>query len=240
MAVKKLKVGAIITGFVLVGSSVSYALFNNKFERSYIEHKIEKEGTSYSDVLDSVADKTTIDDILRPTSYKDVINNYEYFRNKEEYDNASKYLAALTSLTLEAAICEYEGIEMANVTGFKTWLDVKRNDGKVDIDAKCFISFNKEELEQSAGNVVTSQMVQTSTTYNLKGQLFDMAYNIAMLRQLIVAGSEENLTQEAKLEQLDEAYIALKGFLATTEVRHALLDEETLKNSYSIKKGFKI
>lgn len=240
MATKKLKVGAIITGFVIAGTSASYALFSNKLEKNYIEHKIKKEGTSYSDVLDSVADKTTVDDILRPTSYKDILANYEYFRSAGDYEMARQYLAALTRLTLQATICEYEGIEMENVKDFSTWLDVERKDGKVGIEAKCAITFDREEVEQLEGNIVNSQIVETSTTYNLEGQLFDMAYNIAMLRKLIIAGTDENLSEEAKMQQLDDAYLSLTSFLATTEIRHKLFDEETLKNSYSLRKGLKI
>lgn len=240
MSVKKLKVVAIVSGAVILVTSATTAIFGNKLEKRYIQHKIKKEGASYSDVLDAVAEKTTIDDILRPTSYKEILNNYHQFREAEDYENARKYLAALTHLTLEASICEYEGIEMCNVREFESWLDVKKNDGEVGISAKCSITYDKEETEQLAGNVVINKVVEVSTTYNLEGQLFDMAYNIAMLKHLIVAGSQENLTEEDKLDQLDDAYLDLESFLATTEIKHALFDEETLKNSYSLKKGFKI
>lgn len=238
MKIRNLKIVSIIVGGVLLAGTSTIAFFGEKLEKKYINHKIEKGNASYSDVLDSVAQETTIDDILRPTNYKDIISGYQKYRDAGDYEKASKYLSELTKRTLLASICEYEQIEMENVKSFETWIDVEApKDGKANLCAKCSICFEKEEIEQTSGNIVTSRLVEISTSYNLKDQLFDMAYNIAFLNQEIVSCSGVELSQEDKLKQLDNIYLSLERFLVTKEIKLATFSSETLRTSYDLGKS---
>lgn len=232
---------------VLVGGFTLYELKGDNVARWYVNKKIGTDKT-YTEIMDSVSSLTKMDELLTPVNYEAMDYAYRDARTKGEYDAARYNLALLYDSTIKAAICNYEDIELANLQNFEVWLEADKSDsGKTGLKAKCAIEYEKKVSEQTVGNVINNKIVKVTTSYELKGQLYDMVYNYEMLKNNYPFESKEVSADEAftlsktdvvseKYSDLDSDYLALERFLLSEDVKTALFTKEKLTTDFELKK----
>ena len=244
---KAIKSGVIKVGVVGVLAGGIVLTCGNLATKFVIDYKLSSTA-SYTDILNSVAPYTNLDEILLSSYYDGLDREYLKAYKERNYEDAKHNLMLLYEATLEASICNYEGIEFSNVENFGVWIEADNMiDEHTELVAKCFIEYDKVHNKIDENSVVTSRVIKTSTSYILEDQLYNMAYNYVMLRNDLpfinrevvekdVCRYIDSYSNDEKFRDLDQLYISLKRFLLTEDVQVSKFNPEKLKTSYQLKK----
>ena len=96
--------------------------------------------TSFTEVLDSVADETQLDENLEILGYQEDLESYSEARSKVDIEECNTALAKLGKKLIEASVCDHLGINIDEATG-----DIDINDRKL-VEEKYYLGEEASDL----------------------------------------------------------------------------------------------
>ena len=182
----------------------------SKYNDKQISEIISNE-MSFEEILNSVSDKTNLDEILASTNYIDLLNNYTIARQNKDLKKVCEILDELGSLLLKSSICNtllsneeiYSSDDLISV-------DLEYVEDKNAFNGeytKVFanVSYYEPNSKVVSGNIKIPKDI-INKTYLLSGEIFDLAYNINDCR-------EKNINS---LEYTDKIFLSYERYLLTT------------------------
>ena len=182
----------------------------SKYNDKQISEIISNE-MSFEEILNSVSDKTNLDEILASTNYIDLLNNYTIARQNNDLKKVCEILDELGNLLLKSSICNtllsneeiYSSDDLISV-------DLEYVEDKNAFNGeytKVFanISYYEPNSKVVSGNIKIPKDI-INKTYLLSGEIFDLAYNINDCRK-------KNINS---LEYTDKIFLSYERYLLTT------------------------
>lgn len=183
---------------------------------------------SFEYVLDTVKDKTNLDEILEQTNYKELLLNYIEARQNKDLEKVNIILSEFGESLLKSSVCEslikngtinsYNDIVNFNfeITELKNEFGVREKD-----QAFVEIEYYDNDSKVVTGNINIENDIKKKR-YELKDELFDLAYDTDKCRN-------NNIES---LEDADNIYKSFETFIFTT----GKVNNDEITNSYDEEK----
>ena len=182
--------------------------------------------TSFTEVLDSVADETQLDENLEILGYQEDLESYSEARSKVDIEECNTALAKLGKKLIEASVCDHLGINIDDVVDFKYYAIEDMH-----YTPNCIIKYYKTTTGKATGDIDIKDRKLVEEKYYLGEEASDLAFNTY----------HAYMGHQDREEDLDEIFKAYQRYLLTTgesegEKISFRYDDNKIENFENIKK----
>lgn len=182
--------------------------------------------TSFTEVLDSVADATQLDENLEMLGYQEDLEKYSEARSKIDIEECNDALAKLGKKLIEASVCDHLGINIDDVVDFKYYAIEDMN-----YTPNCIIEYYKTTTGKETGDIDIDDRELVKEKYYLGEEASDLVINTYHAYM-------EHQYREQEIDKIFEAY---QRYLLTTgesegEKISFRYDDNKIENFKNIKK----